>query len=318
MTTTAAPTAAHASLHTNNSYNPYLSPLQVETAERNKDSYPPLPNVCVVTGGTGFTGTRLVEMLVERGAKRVVAFDIVPKERLKYCWDHPAIEYVVGDITDAKAVAEAVKGADCVWHLAAAVGPFHPLAVYDKINYQGTLNVIDACRKHGVRKLVYSSSPSTRFKGSRLPWGCPDLDGLTEAQMPSLPLARYMQPYAATKAKGELAVVRASQEEGDFLCVSVAPHQLYGPRDNLFLPNVLEAAGSGRLRIFGTGKNRICFTHIDNYCHGLIIAERQLYKGSPVLGKFYITTEALTRSPLRICTSGVKSTKPSSRVASLR
>lgn len=44
------------------------------------------------------------------------------------------------------------------------------------------------------------------------------------------------------------------------LAVMVAPHQVYGPRDTLFLPNVLEAAGLGRLRIFGSGHNRICFT----------------------------------------------------------
>ena len=50
----------------------------------------------------------------------------------------------------------------------------------------------------------------------------------------------------------------------------------YGPRDNLFLPNILEAGGTGRIRIFGPGTNRICFTHVDNYCHGLIIAERAL------------------------------------------
>jgi nucleoside-diphosphate-sugar epimerase len=40
---------------------------------------------------------------------------------------------------------------------------------------------------------------------------------------------------------------------------------VYGPRDNLFLPNLLEVAGTGRLRIFGAGYNRICFSHVDNY-----------------------------------------------------
>jgi nucleoside-diphosphate-sugar epimerase len=42
-------------------------------------------------------------------------------------------------------------------------------------------------------------------------------------------------------------------------------YQVYGPRDNLFLPNLLEAAGTGRLRVFASGRNRICFTHVDNY-----------------------------------------------------
>jgi len=75
--------------------------------------------------------------------------------------------------------------------------------------------------------------------------------------------------------------------------------QVYGPRDNLFMPNILEAAGSGLLRIFassttGYGRNRVCFTHVDNYAHGLIIAERALYANSPALGGFYIVTDGAT------------------------
>merc|ERR1719291_717729 len=130
-----------------------------------------------------------------------------------------------------------------------------------------------------------SSSPSTRFDGS-------DVDGLSEAQMPPLPQKRYLQTYAETKAMGEKAMTDACSDE--LMTVAVAPHQVYGPRDNLFLPNLLEAAGTGRLRIFGAGMNRICFTHVDNYAHGLIIAERALHPGSPALGKFYIVTDAET------------------------
>ena len=267
--------------------SPFLSPVQRAAALK---SYPPVPAHCVVIGGTGFTGQRVVEMLVERGAKKVVSMDIVPPSKLKHIWTHPAIEYQIGDVTNIAEVEKAVAGADCVWHLAAAVGPFHPHKIYEKVNYQGTVNVINACKKHKVPKLVYSSSPSTRFQGSL--WKRPEVDGLTEDEMPKLPLKSYMQPYAGTKAMGEMAVTAACCDE--LLTVSVAPHQLYGPRDNLFLPNVMEAAGSGKLRIFASGLNRICFTHIDNYAHGLIISERQLYKGSPILGKFYITTDGDT------------------------
>ncbi|ORC85247.1 NAD(P)-dependent steroid dehydrogenase protein [Trypanosoma theileri] len=267
--------------------NPALSPEQRKAASR---EYPPVPKVCVVTGGTGFVGTRLVEMLVERGAERVVCFDIVPMEKAVGAWKHPAIEYVVGDIANYEDVSKAIKGADCVWHLAAAVGPFHPRELYYRVNCVGTENVIMACKTWGVHKLVMSSSPSTRFKGNLFHRPC--IDGLTEAEMPELPLDAYMQMYAETKAIAEMTVTAACSD--DLLVVSVAPHQVYGPRDNLFLPNMLEAAGTGKLRIFGPGTNRICFTHVDNYAHGLIIAERQLFKGSPVLGKFYIVTDGNT------------------------
>ncbi|KAH9107168.1 hypothetical protein AeMF1_017437 [Aphanomyces euteiches] len=267
--------------------SPYLSPLQRETAENG--SFPPVPKVCVVTGGTGFVGQRVVEMLVERGAEKVVSFDIVPKPAQGY-WDHPAIEYVVGDVANKQAVFDACKGADCVFHLAAAVGPFHPRDLYLRINYEGTLNVIEACKFHKVPKLVMSSSPSTRFDGS-------DIDGLTEDQLPHLPLPAYMQEYAETKAMAEMAVTAANSDT--LLTVSIAPHQVYGPRDNLFIPNMLDAAASGALRVFsapssGYGLNKVCFTHVDNYAHALIIGERALYPGSPALAKFYITSDGDT------------------------
>ncbi len=83
---------------------------------------PPVPDVCVVTGGTGFVGTRLVEMLVERGAARVVSLDIVPPP--EDVWRHPNVEWRIGNITDASAVDDllSITGIKCVWHNAAAVG----------------------------------------------------------------------------------------------------------------------------------------------------------------------------------------------------
>ena len=95
-------------------------------------------------------------------------------------WKHKNIEWRVGDITNLNDVIEASKGADCIWHLAAAVGPFHPNDLYDKINYHGTLNIIEACKVNGIKKLVMSTSPSTRMDGS-------DLDGVQAEDLPELP-----------------------------------------------------------------------------------------------------------------------------------
>ena len=262
--------------------SPHLSPLQQASSEK-PEFQNSVPKVCAVTGGTGFVGARLVEMLVERGAEKVRCLDIVPPPAS--AWKDPRIEYIVGDICDRAAVDAFVAGADCVWHNAAAVGPFHPYDLYFKVNYEGTLNVIEACKAAGVRKIVMSSSPSTRFDGS-------DIDGLTEAEMPALPQASYLQTYAETKAMGEKAMTDACCDA--LMTCAVAPHQVYGPRDNLFLPNILEACGTGRLRVFGGGRNRICFTHVDNYCHGLIIAEKALRPGSRALGGFYIVTDGAT------------------------
>ena len=62
-------------------------------------------------------------------------------------------------------------------------------------------------------------------------------------------IGRYLQTYAETKAMGEKAMTDACSD--DFMTCAVAPHQVYGPRDNLFLPNLLEACGTNRLRVFG-------------------------------------------------------------------
>lgn len=248
-----------------------------------------IPAACCVTGGSGFVGQRLVEMLVERGCKRVVSFDISPKP--KNAMESKEIEYVQGDLTNPEVVKTALKGVDCVFHIAALVGPYHAQAAYVKVNYEGTINVLSACKSLGIKKIVMSSSPSTRF-----PYPDANVDGYTEEKLIEINggefTKKFLQPYAETKALGEKAVRDAcGTTANDLLTIAVAPHQVYGPRDGLFLPNLLEAAASGKLRIFGSGHNLISFCHVDNYCHGLILGAEALYPGSPALGKYYVVTD---------------------------
>lgn len=248
-----------------------------------------VPKYCTVTGGSGFVGQRLVEMLVERGAERVVSFDISPKP--KDASDAPQIRYVKGDLTKAEDVLEACRGSECVFHIAALVGPYHPDAAYVKVNYEGSLNVLNACRNLGIKRLVMSSSPSTRF-----PYPDPNINGYSEDQLFEINKGhyapRFLQPYAETKAMGERAILDAcGKSDDELLTIAVAPHQVYGPRDGLFLPSLLQTAASGKLRIFGNGENLISFCHVDNYCHGLILGYEALYAGSPALGKFYVITD---------------------------
>lgn len=247
----------------------------------------------LVTGSSGFVGSRLVEMLLERGAKTVVAFDILlPGGALATRFSNIqkktggkiiVLSQSEGDICCDTAVAKAfqvVSKIDVVYHIAALVGPFHPENDYYRVNYEGTLKIIKNCLKYNVPKLVFSSSPSTRFTGS-------DIEGLREDQMP-IPKT-FLAHYAKTKAMGEDAVRRALCE--DLLTISIAPHQVYGPHDPLFLPNFLEAAGDGLLRIFGNGENKISLCHVDNYCHGLICGAEALYAKSPALGSYYVVTD---------------------------
>src|SRR5262245_60919297 len=111
----------------------------------------------VVTGGCGFVGAHLVDALVKRGDD-VTVLDMAksaPREDIRY---------VRADISDAAVVSDAIAGADCVYHNASVVHTKQNLV--DKVwavNLGGSRNVLEACRRHGVTKLVYVSSASAVY-----------------------------------------------------------------------------------------------------------------------------------------------------------
>ena len=253
----------------------------------------PKGTTALVTGSSGMCGARLVEMLLERGTSHVIAFDITPPspalhKRFQTAQEATNGKITVfsgsdGDLTNDTAVDRAFAAADKIdvcYHIAALVGPFHEHSMYRKVNFEGTVRVIEKCKKYKVPKLVYSSSPSTRFTGK-------DVTGQREDELP-MP-KKWLQAYAETKAYGEIEVHKACSPE--LLTISVAPHQVYGPHDGLFLPSLLEVAGNNRLRIFGKGTNKISVCYADNYAHGLMCGADALYPDSPALAKFYIVTD---------------------------
>ena len=173
----------------------------------------------LVTGGNGLVGRRLCEMLIENGAANVVAFDISPytlsmndrkgnvDDKFKY---ENIIEYI-GDLTNKQQLTAACTvlennnnnnnnnnniRIDCIFHIAAVVGPYHAYEKYMQVNYHGTLNVIDVCKDLGIGKIVMSSSPSTRMA----PNG--EIAGLRDDDMEIRKPGDFVQIYAETKAYG--------------------------------------------------------------------------------------------------------------------
>lgn len=149
------------------------------------------------------------------------------------------VKYVQADICDQEVLVQAFQGATCVFHVAALVGPYFPHEAYEKVNYHGTLNVISACRAAGVGKLVMTSSPTAHMDGA--------CEGKGEDELPTIPQKHYLQEYARTKAMGEKACTDACDES--LLTCAIAPHQVYGEQDKLFLPSFIAAAESGLLRV---------------------------------------------------------------------
>jgi len=114
----------------------------------------------LVTGGAGFIGSNLVKQLLADGHS-VTALDNLSSGYRSNLDTFPDVRFIEGDIRDEAVVTQAIKGCEVVFHLAASVGNKrsidHPLLDAD-INVMGTIKVLEAARKAGVRKIVASSS----------------------------------------------------------------------------------------------------------------------------------------------------------------
>jgi nucleoside-diphosphate-sugar epimerase len=228
----------------------------------------------LVTGGGGFLGGAIVRRLRARGdAVRSLSRGRYPD------LDALGVTQFQGDVADAEAVAAAAAGCDVVFHVAARAGVGGRYSEYHRANVTGTENVLAACRRHGVRRLVYTSSPSVVFDGR-------DMEGVDE----SVPYpTHYDAPYSRTKALAEQRVLRANSP--DLATVSLRPHLIWGPGDNHLIPRIIRRARAGRLRRVGRASKLIDSTYIDNAADAHLLATDRLAPGSPVAGKAYFLSQ---------------------------
>lgn len=213
----------------------------------------------LVTGGTGFLGSRLVARLRATG-RPVTIVSRQPQPRLS----KEGIRVVVGPLHDPAVCAEACRGIDTVFHVAARVGVWGKAADFQRDNVHATLALLAAAKQAGVGRFVYTSTPSVVYTGR-------DLSGADE----SLPLTTDCpSPYPLTKARAERAVLAANTD--GFSTIALRPHLIWGVGDPHLVPRVLARARSGRLRIVGEGRNRVDMVHVDNAVDAHLDAERAL------------------------------------------
>ena len=228
----------------------------------------------LVTGGGGFLGGAIVRQLLARG-DTVLSFSRQSYPELNTL----GVEQRLGDLADAASVADAVGGCDVVFHVAAKAGIWGPAEQFFHANVLGTRNVLAACRQHGVRRLVFTSSPSVI--GSRR-----DIKGDNE----SLPYPRdYTAHYPRTKALAEAEVLAANR--ADLATVALRPHLIWGPGDPHLLPRLIVRAKAGRLRQVGDGTNTVDVTYIDNAAAAHLLAADRLAPGSPIAGRAYFISQ---------------------------
>uniref|UniRef100_A0A8V5GJ04 Uncharacterized protein n=1 Tax=Melopsittacus undulatus TaxID=13146 RepID=A0A8V5GJ04_MELUD len=172
--------------------------------------------VYVVTGGCGFLGSHLVQLLLEAepdlGELRV--FDLRPDPDLIPPAHASRVRLLHGDVTDAVAMGQALDGAHVVLHCAALVdvwGRVSPEAIA-RVNVQGTRTVIAACRAQGVRCLIYTSSMEVVGPNTR---GDPFLRGHEDSPYPT----RHTEPYSRSKAQAERLVLEANGSRVSGACL---------------------------------------------------------------------------------------------------
>jgi len=224
----------------------------------------------LVTGGGGFLGGAIVRLLRERGDE-VSSFARGAYPAL----EEVGVEVHRGDLGDAAAVSQAMRGMDVVFHVAALPGVWGPYGEYFRTNVTGTENVLAACREHAVRRLVFTSTPSVVHGGR-------DIEGADE----SLPYATtFSTHYPRTKAIAERLVLAADGER--LSTVALRPHLVWGPGDNHLVPRIVARARAGRLRLIGNRENVVDTVYIDNAADAHLAAADRLAPGASCAGKAY-------------------------------
>ncbi len=226
----------------------------------------------LVTGGGGFLGKAIVRELVARGDE-VSSFSRGVYPEL----DGWHVRQIQGDIADPGAVMAACEDMNAVYHVAARAGVWGTYQSFYRTNVIGTENIIAGCRKNGVPRLVYTSSPSVVFDGT-------DMENVDE----SVPYPEsFHAPYPASKALAEQKV-RAAADDGLGVII-LRPHLIWGPGDNHLLPGIVSRAK--RLRRIGTGSNLVDTIYVDNAAHAHVLAGDRLREDPSLSGNIYFVSQ---------------------------
>jgi len=228
----------------------------------------------LVTGGAGFIGSHLVERLLNEG-NRVVGLDnfddfydpVLKRRNLSQAIRDPNFRLVEGDLRDEGILEKIFKNEkiDNIAHLAARAGVRpsiqNPL-LYAEVNIRGTLNLLEACRKFGIRKFVFASSSSVYGNNPKIPFAEED------------PVDNPISPYAATKKAGELICHTYHHlYEIDVACLRY--FTVYGPRQRpeMAIHQFTRLIHQGKqVSLFGDGSSRRDYTYIADAVDGTMEA----------------------------------------------
>jgi UDP-glucuronate 4-epimerase len=226
----------------------------------------------LITGGAGFIGSHLVDRLLSEGGWRITVVDdfndfydpAIKRENVRVRLANANFKLVEADIRNHEALAQAFgdKAFDCIVHLAARAGVRPSLKeprLYVETNINGTLNLLELARTHGVRQFVFGSSSSVYGMNSKVPFSEDD------------PIFNPISPYAATKAAGEL-ICHSYAHLYDMRIVCLRFFTVYGARQrpDLAIHKFAKLISDGKpIPVFGDATTRRDYTYIDDIIAGV-------------------------------------------------
>jgi predicted dehydrogenase/nucleoside-diphosphate-sugar epimerase len=233
----------------------------------------------LVTGANGSLGTATVKRLLAQGHRVRVFVRRIPKRPLE------GVEYAFGNLGDPVAVDRAVKGAEKVIHIGAAMkGGWLDHKCGTVV---GTQNVIDACKQHGVKQLVHISSMSV------IDWAGSEGTGNVDEGAKLEPRAEERGAYTRAKLEAEQLVTAAAQH--GLPVVILRPGQIFGGGIQLINGAVARNAG-GKWLVLGDGKIELPLVYIDDVVDAILAADSKNLTSGEVIQ--LIDPETLTQEEL--------------------
>ncbi|KAL6279112.1 hypothetical protein ACE6H2_015993 [Prunus campanulata] len=240
-------------------------------------------NTFVVTGGLGFVGSALCLELLRRGAHQVRAFDLRTTSPWSANLRQHGVHCVQGDVTHKKDVEKALRGADCVFHLASYGMSGKEMLQFgrvDEVNINGTCHILDACLEFGIQRLVYVSTYNVVFGGEEIVNG-------NEA-LRYFPIDNHVDPYGRSKSIAEQLVLKHNarpfrKKSGKCLYTcAVRPAAIYGPGEERHLPRIVSLAKLGLVPFkIGEANVKTDWIYVDNLVLALVMASMGLLDDIP-------------------------------------